>query len=101
VYGPTVALPSPVTNERASDHAAPSTSAPTGARKGSTKSAPRHAKATSDVRRTVRSGAQDEGPRARHRHENVARHSVRQSRDCDCRDYYGTDDDWWLDPDAP
>jgi hypothetical protein len=101
VYGPTVALPAPVTHERASDHATPTTSASTAARKGSMKPAPRHAKATSDVRRSAQSGARDEGPRARHRHENVVRHSVRQSRDCDCRYYYWTDDDWWLDPDAP
>ncbi len=101
VYGPAVALPSPVRHERESDHAAPTTSVQTAAHKASTNSAPRHAKAGSEVRRTVRSGARDEGPRARHRHENVARHSVRQSRDCDCRDYYWTDDDWWLDPDAP
>jgi hypothetical protein len=102
VYGPIVEPPAPLGHGAAADHTAPAGSTLTAAAGGSTKSAPRHAKSGSELRRKTQSGARDSGPRARHRHENVTRHSVRQSRDCDCREYYyWTDDDWWLDPDAP
>jgi hypothetical protein len=102
VFGPIVEGSTEAENERGARHAAVAGSAPAAAT-GSTKAAPKHARAESDLRRSAQSNTRDERPRGRHRRENVARHAIGHSHpDWDCSDYYWDDEGgWWLDPDAP